>query len=366
MSHSIPNQAVASFLRQGAIYAADWDAMVAALAGDGVLAGLTCSAQGSPNMTVAVAAGQGRIGGYYPYVIAQNASIAAAHSTLPRFDLISLDYNGTITVTQGTAAAAPISPNIPSNSISLAQVYVAAGATSISSAAITDKRFVLPDDFDIYDEFTSNALVTTGNLGELAWGTVSNGTPTLAFQTGVAKHPGVIRITTGATSGNDTRLHLGASGTAAVMFLASDIARVRTILQLSSAVSTMRLKFGYGVDVSDVGSDTFGTAGAWWEFNSNDSNKWQTETRNASSTTTNTDGGADVAQSSWYQLEIVQLQNGNLQFAKNGALLFTHSATLPSVACNPGFVIETNTTAARSVDIDFFGLNLAPLGNRWT
>jgi hypothetical protein len=362
----IPNKAAATYPRQAGGFASDIDTIAAALAGDGVLSGLGVAAQGSPDMTVAVAAGLQRQQGFFAYYAGGNVTIAAADASNPRIDLIVVDYNGTVSRTGGTAAALPIPPDIPANSMQLAQVYVPANATTIPNANIVDKRPVAVDFYDLHDEFMSGALVTTGNIGGLNWGFTANGTQALSFLTGTASHPGQLSVGSGATSGNDTRLHLGASATAAVMVLATDLARVRAIVQISSAVSTMRFKFGYGVDISDVGSDSFGSAGAWWEFNSNDSNKWQTETRNASTSSTNTDGGADVATTTWYQLEIIRKQNGDIQFAKNGALLFTHSANLPSVACNVGFVVESNTSAARTFIVDAFGLNFKPLGNRWT
>lgn len=363
---SIPNKAAASYPRQAGGFAADMDTIAAALAGDGVLSGMGVAAQSTPDMTVAVAAGLVRIGGYFAYYAGANVTITAADSTNPRFDLIVCDYNGTVSRVGGTAAALPVPPDVPANSIQLAQIYVPASITTIDNTRIRDKRFTVPDYWDFWDDFLPGALTTTGNISGGCWGTASNGTPTLSFLTGTAGHPGQFSVQTGATSGNDTRVHLGASGTAAVMVLATDLARVRAIVQTGSAVTTQRLKFGYGVDISDVASDAFGSAGAWWEFNSNDSNKWQTETRNASTTTTNTDGGADVATSTWYQLDIIRKQNGDIQFAKNGALLFTHAANQPSVACNIGFVLETNTGAARNMVLDAFGLNFKPLGNRWS
>lgn len=365
MAWNIPNVADAAFARQSGIYASDLAGLVASLAGDGVLSGCGVTAQGSPDTTVAVAAGLIRIQGYFCYVVAANVTNFGGDASNPRIDLVVVDYNGTLSRVAGTAAAQPVAPAIPANSIALAQIYVPANDTAIGSNQIIDRRVLVPDLFDEADEFDSNALVTTGNISLLAWGTASNGTSSLTWTTGVASHPGIFSFATGGTSGNDGGIFRGASATG-LPYLASDIGRLKTMLRITTAVTTMRLKFGYGTDVSDVGSDTFGTAGAWWEFNSNDSNKWQTETRNASTTTTNTDTGADVAQNTWYQLEIIKKQNGNIQFAKNGALLFEHSANLPTVGVNIGFRIETNTGAARTVEIDFYGQNFNPLGQRFT
>jgi hypothetical protein len=132
------------------------------------------------------------------------------------------------------------------------------------------------------------------------------------------------------------------------------------------AVTTMAVKLGLGVDLSDATAASLGSAGAFIEFVPATSLKWRYVTRQGSTSTTNADTGADVAASTWYQFDIVRLQNGNWQFAKNGVLAFTHSANQPSTAVNAGFLVHTLAASARNLDIDFFGLNYGPLGNRWT
>lgn len=364
MSLNIPNQAAAAFARQAAWHSVDIDAIVAAFAGDGVLSGLACTAQGSPDMTVAVAAGQARVGGYFPYVSGQNATISAADSTLARIDIISVNYNGTITVTAGTAAASPVAPALPANNALLAQVYVPAADTAIGSNQITDKRVAVTDTFDIADEFMSGALVTTGNFGSNAWGMTGSTPGTAVYQTGKSLHPGILRLVTGTTSGNNQRIHFGSSATTAQIFPAN-VSRIRALVAVPT-ITTIAIKLGIGVDVSDSAAGSLGTAGAFIEFVPATSAKWRYTTRQASTSTTNADTGADVVAGNWYQFDIVRLQNGDWQFAKNGVLAFTHSANQPTTVSTIGFLAHTLTTAARNLDIDFFGMNFAPLGNRFT
>lgn len=370
MSFTIPNQASAAFARQSGLYQADVASLVGALAGDGVLSGLGCTAQGSPNMTVAVAAGQGRVGGYFPYYVGANATITTADTSNPRIDLISYDYNGVVTVTAGTAAAAPVCPTLPANSIPLAQIYVQTSAASIGSSSIIDKRVLVPDLFDLADDFLSSNLSATaatiaGNVGSLGWTPTAAGTQAApSLQAGVTGHPGVWRSVSGATSGNNMRLHFGSASTTAV-FDPTQIARMRFIVAVPT-ITSVAIKLGLGQDVSDAAAASYGTAGAFVEFVPATSAKWRYTTRQGGSPTTNADTGADVVAGSWYQFDIVRLQNGNWQFAKNGALAFLHSATQPTTVSNIGTLAHTLTATARNLDHDFIGINFAPLGQRWT
>lgn len=120
---------------------------------------LQVTQNGTPNMSVNVAAGRAWIDGtesatqgtytfYNDGTV--NLAIAAASPTNPRKDLIiarirdaqysGASNTGAVEVVTGTAAASPVEPTVPANSIVLALVDVAANATSITNANITDRR----------------------------------------------------------------------------------------------------------------------------------------------------------------------------------------------------------------------------------
>jgi hypothetical protein len=120
---------------------------------------LAVSANGTPNMSVNVAAGRAVIvgsesslqGAYHVTNDAvKNLTISAANATNPRRDLIvakvqDASYSGStnswsLAVVTGAAAPSPADPATPANSITLARVSVAANATSITSGNITDLR----------------------------------------------------------------------------------------------------------------------------------------------------------------------------------------------------------------------------------
>lgn len=112
------------------------------------------------NMSVDVADGQCYVTGtesstqgvyHCDNVGVENKTITASNPTNPRRDLIvarikDVEYGVAVTneflldVIAGTPAASPVDPTVPANCIVLARVAVAANATSITNANITDLR----------------------------------------------------------------------------------------------------------------------------------------------------------------------------------------------------------------------------------
>lgn len=123
------------------------------------LADLTVTQSTVPAMSVSAASGWGVILGTYQALMgtyqftndaATTLTIATADPTNPRIDLICVTvsdayYTGAsnqvaFNVVTGTPAGSPVAPATPTNSIVLAQVAVAALATTILNASITDVR----------------------------------------------------------------------------------------------------------------------------------------------------------------------------------------------------------------------------------
>lgn len=140
MSFTIPNLADAAFADQAEVDKVDVDILVAAHNGNRVISGCAVTAQGSPDMTVAVASGSVLVNGATVSVSSGNVTVTAANGTNPRFDLIVVDDTGTKSCTAGTAAANPVFPTIPADSVVLAAVYVPANDTDIDANQIVDKR----------------------------------------------------------------------------------------------------------------------------------------------------------------------------------------------------------------------------------
>lgn len=118
------------------------------------------SQNGTPNMSVNVAAGRGFVdgtesanqGGYFGQsTTVTNLAISASNPTNPRRDLVIARVRDneyatgptsafSLEVVTGTPAASPSDPSVPANSLVIARVAVAANATTILTANITDLR----------------------------------------------------------------------------------------------------------------------------------------------------------------------------------------------------------------------------------
>lgn len=156
---------VTSFYQQSRTYTAAQDRKLHALlwAGpDGVRleAGspLLVQAQSTPAMSVRVNTGWAKRSNYLAQSDAvENVTVPAANASNPRIDLIVMRWRDTesgdsessakVELVQGTPAAVPQTPSLTNMVVVvLAEVYVAAGTTTIAGSAITDRR-VLADQY---------------------------------------------------------------------------------------------------------------------------------------------------------------------------------------------------------------------------
>jgi hypothetical protein len=176
MPFIVPNFADAGFAAQAALDSIDLAILAAADAGTGVVSGCAVTAQGSPNMTVAVAAGVVAVLGIYATVASGNVTIVAADGTNPRIDLVVASSAGVKSATLGTAAANPVMPAVPASSVVLAAVYVPASDTAINTNQITDKRVSVPGTGASGDMHAaaalgdSNVAGASGKLADIAHG----------------------------------------------------------------------------------------------------------------------------------------------------------------------------------------------------
>jgi hypothetical protein len=140
-----PDKGVGQNDIQSILFSSDLDVLLAGIGGiDCVVSGCVPTAQGSPDMTVAIAAGSVRSNGITRAYAGGNATIGAADATNPRIDFVVIVAAGTLATRAGTAAAAPKPPTRTANDVVLAAVFVPANDTTISTDQITDMRVMQP------------------------------------------------------------------------------------------------------------------------------------------------------------------------------------------------------------------------------
>lgn len=138
---ALPDKGTAASDLQSILFS-EYLKVIVAADNDFVQSGCAVTAQGSPDMTVAVASGVVFSNGARFAVTGANATIGTADATNPRFDLIVITSAGAIAVRAGTAAAAPKPPAKTANDVVLAVVYVPATDTTISTNQIVDLRII--------------------------------------------------------------------------------------------------------------------------------------------------------------------------------------------------------------------------------
>lgn len=141
MPWTIPDKGEGDSNIQSILFQEYLDVLVAGVNGiDCVLVGCAVTAQGSPDMTLAVAKGAVLSDGTLRGVTAANVTITTADATNPRIDLVVIDSSGAKQVRAGTPASAPKPPARTANDVVLASVYVPASDTAITDSQVTDMR----------------------------------------------------------------------------------------------------------------------------------------------------------------------------------------------------------------------------------
>ena len=111
----------------------------------GVVTGLTTAEQDVPDMTVKVAAGTLYMANGDKFTPEEDLYLVVieADATNPRIDIIYVNAIGIISYLPGTAAEVPTAAELPLGGQLLAEITVAANATAIENANITDKRKII-------------------------------------------------------------------------------------------------------------------------------------------------------------------------------------------------------------------------------
>ena len=245
----------------------------------------------TPGMGVQIANGGALIAGSQTstqgFYIAYNdasvtVSISTANPTNPRIDLVVVTvqdafYGGTANnqvlfqVVTGTPASSPVAPSAPNNSLILAQVAVAAGATVINSGNITDLRTLasFADTVTTATNTLANSLTVNTITSQTAKAIrVNNASGTQVF--GIAPS-GTITFPDGSTQSTASTYNPNIiinAQTGSYTVNATDAQKLITVTSSSSAVitiasnATQALPVGTSVTVARYGSGAVSFVGA--------------------------------------------------------------------------------------------------------
>lgn len=193
-----------------------------------------------------------------------------------------------------------------------------------------------------------------GAIGSLGWRT---GAGTITPQAGTTYHPGIIALTTGSTSGDTCRIHLGRTVSTAIADIGHVLAWQACVALAQTSATIVRV--GWGTDIS---SSTYGTDGVWWSFSSASGSTWKLNTRSGGTTST-VDSGVSGA------VEYVVLAARQTGSTWTGWVLqpdgtetvVTSGGHEPAsgTLLNAGIYVETSASAAKSLGVDSWGVRYA-------
>lgn len=163
MGWTVPDRGTAPADAQSILFQTYLDVLSAGLSGDGYVQD-GCAVTGNGDLQPSVAAGSVVASGVTYQVPGARATVGAADPTNARFDLVAVSSSG-IVVRAGTAAAAPKPPALLAGDVVLAVVYVAPGATAITSSQCVDMRILRADLQSVATELA--AADTTKDVADL-------------------------------------------------------------------------------------------------------------------------------------------------------------------------------------------------------
>jgi hypothetical protein len=203
----------------------------------------------------------------------------------------------------------------------------------------------------LVDEFMF-ASTEAGEIGELGWGFTSG---TWNLVSAVSNHPGICRRTSTAVIDAIASSYPGGGGTA-VNMLFEQLDEINWVVRVPTTIANMDIRIGLANDFTANPPIN----GAYFEKLTADTN-WFGIGR-VSNVETRTDTGVAAAADAWLNLKLRRVSETVLGFSVNGGAEIQVAGNMPvnSTSLLPGFHIIPKALSARSLDVDFFSMTLAP------
>jgi hypothetical protein len=215
------------------------------------------------------------------------------------------------------------------------------------SVALEEKeRLLNPKMYSqVWDDFMSGST-TTLNIGQMGWALVTGSGGTCALIASEANHPGMIRLSTSATSGGNVLIILYGSATLGPI-LPADYFDMQLICRINTNDTNAQFRFGMmNNPTSDPGAD-----GIYFEKLYADTS-WYGVTRSGASQTRT--AALAATSTAWVTLRLRRVNSTTVGFSINGGTEVTATATIPTVTLIPVTQVKNNTTADKTLDLDYF------------
>lgn len=219
----------------------------------------------------------------------------------------------------------------------------------------------------VFDDFLSNYQSSYGsspyNIGDLGWGaSPDTGFTASAIAAGLApEHPGLLKINTLSQSSDVFGYLVLSSG-----WLMPNKFDLMQFVALSEDPSEADDGVVYGAVLCDEvsGFNTDRTAeGIYFSFIFGETN-WQAVTRD-DTTSTETDTGVAFDSSKWVLFEIKRTATDTFEFYINQTIVATHTTHITSNPVTPTIGLAAQTIGSYGIYIDYFGMQLAHITQRW-
>lgn len=145
MAFTVPNEAAATYAGQSLLDSTDLAILAAGHAGFVVVSGGAATVTGADRV-VTFPASSVRHGdaAALQAVSAGSVTIAAAHASLDRRDLVVVTTAGALAIRAGTPAVEPVKAVLVAGDVARPEVYVRAGSTVVTAGDLVDKGVVRP------------------------------------------------------------------------------------------------------------------------------------------------------------------------------------------------------------------------------
>lgn len=180
-------------------------------------------------------------------------------------------------------------------------------------------------------------------------GWTASGPGSVTTQVGTETHPGIVRVATGATSGNKERLHLGTGGTDTILVPGNFDA---TFIVKPVIITNVVFRVGFADDWTvDLPNNWFG-----FEFDSATAN-WHNKGRIGAATFGDTDTGVAAGAGTWarFRIRIVTVGGTSSVYGSvNGGTEWETTGSAITAAMQPGFYARTTENVTKQLDVDYY------------